>query len=68
MLRESFRRLLPWMKDGFWMVASLRENALDSSAREVYTDLAGLLKRRKLLNGDWPGFDWDADRGAEKCR
>ena len=61
MLRESFRRLLPWMQDDVWIVASLRERALDLSAREVYLDMARCLKRRGLMKDDWPGPDWSAD-------
>ena len=61
MLRESFRRLLPWMQDDVWIVASLRERALDLSAREVYLDMARCLKRRGLMKDDWPGPDWSVD-------
>lgn len=62
MLRESFRRLLPWMKDGIWIVGSLRENALGLSAKDIYMDMAHSLKRRGLLVPEWPGPDWDTDR------
>ena len=65
MLRESFRRLLPWMQDDVWIVASLRERALDLSAREVYLDMARCLKRRGLMKDDWPGPDWSADGPEE---
>ena len=61
MLRESFRRLLPWMKDGIWIVASLRESGLRVSARDVYLDVARSLKRRNLMKDGWPGPDWDID-------
>ena len=60
-LRESFRRLLPWMKDGVWIVASLRENGLSASARDIYLDIARSLKRRNLMKDDWPGIDWEVD-------
>lgn len=63
MLRESFRRLLPWIKDGVWMVASLRENALNKSSIEVYEDLARIAARRRLMKADWPGPDWEIDAG-----
>lgn len=66
MLRESFRRLLPWMKNDVWIVASLRECALDLSAREVYEDMARCLKRRGLMRDDWPGSDWAIDCSAER--
>lgn len=60
-LREAYRRLLPWMVDGVWAVASLRANALDSKADEVYCDLAHCMKKRGLLRDDWPGLDWNVD-------
>ncbi len=40
-LKEGFRRLLPWMKAGVWVVASLRTGGMNAGAREVYYDLAG---------------------------
>ncbi len=64
MLREAIRRLSPWIKDGVWVVASLRENALEANAREVYTDLATSLKRRGLLEPGWPGAHWNVDRSG----
>ncbi|MCD7876051.1 ribonuclease P protein component [Cloacibacillus porcorum] len=60
-MRESFRRLLPWIKEGTWIVASLRENALGAKADEVYADMALSLKRRGLLKAEWPGADWNVD-------
>ena len=60
-LRESFRRLLSWIKDGVWMVGSLREKALSASAKDVYIDIATILKKRDLMKEDWPGMDWDVD-------
>jgi len=67
MMREAFRRLLPWIKDGVWIIASLREKALERSSRDVYMDIACSLKRRGLMKHDWPGFDWDADKERETC-
>ncbi|MGD9666736.1 MAG: ribonuclease P protein component [Synergistaceae bacterium] len=67
MMREAFRRLLPWIKDGVWIIASLREKALERSSRDVYMDIARSLKRRGLMKQDWPGFDWDADKEGETC-
>lgn len=53
--------MLPWVKDGVWFVASLRENGLEANARDVYYDLAACMKRRGLLTKDWPGADWGVD-------
>jgi len=61
-LRESFRRLLPWIRDGVWIVGSLRENALDLSAQDIYLDIGRSMKRRGLMNNDWPGPDWTIDK------
>lgn len=60
-MREAFRRLLPWIKDGTWIVASLREKGLDTKADEIYMDIAASLKRRGLLSPHWPGADWEID-------
>lgn len=60
-LRESLRRLTPWIAEGVWVVFSLREKALDKSAVPVYRDIAGLLKRADLLNDEWGGLDWHVD-------
>lgn len=64
MLRESFRRLVPWVGEGLWIVGSLRENALELSARDIYSDVARSLKRRGLLKAEFPGANWDVDRMA----
>ena len=60
-LREAIRRLKPWVKDGFWIVVSLRGAGLDVSAREIYFDLAKLMKRQDLLVSEWQNLDWDVD-------
>jgi ribonuclease P protein component len=61
MLRESLRRLLPWIKGGVWLVASLRERALSSGAAPVYYDAARLLGKNGFMAGGWPGADWRVD-------
>lgn len=66
MLRESFRRLLPWIKDGVWIVGSLRESALDLSAPDVYLDIVHSMKRRGLLKADFPGADWQVDAAGQR--
>ncbi|MDR1516173.1 MAG: ribonuclease P protein component [Synergistaceae bacterium] len=60
-LRESARRLLPWIEDGVWIVLSLREKALGSNADAVYADTASLLKRAGLMGSGWRGPNWRAD-------
>ena len=60
MMREAFRRLLPWIRDGVWIIASLREKALERSSVDIYMDIAHSLKRRGLMRQDWPGPDWNA--------
>ena len=66
-MRESFRRLLPWIKDEVWIIASLRESGLEKSSKDVYIDIARSLKRRGLRRPDWPGPDWDADKDGKPC-
>jgi ribonuclease P protein component len=60
-LRESIRRLLPWLKEGIWLVASLREKGLDSDAVSVYYEIAGLLEKTGMLSDGWNGADWQVD-------
>jgi ribonuclease P protein component len=60
-LRESVRRLLPWIEDGAWIVLSLRERALESSAVSVYADIASSLKRAGLIGAGWSGPNWRVD-------
>ena len=61
MAREAMRRLLPWIKEGVWIVASLKEKALESDAISLYYETARLLEGAKLLSGDWNGADWRVD-------
>lgn len=67
MMREASRRLLPWIRDGVWIIASLREKALERSSKDVYMEIARSLKRRGLMRQDWPGPDWDVDKEVNKC-
>jgi ribonuclease P protein component len=60
-MRESLRRLLPWMRDGVWLVASMRERGLGSDAVSVYYETAALMARQGLLVPDWGGADWRVD-------
>ncbi len=66
-MREAFRRLLPWIRDGVWIIASLRESALEKSSVDVYMDIARSLKRRGLMRQDWPGPDWNADKAGRNA-
>ncbi len=61
-LRESVRRLRPWVKDGFWIVCTLKSAGLDKNARAVYIDMARIFSRAGLMVQGWPGPDWHADR------
>jgi len=58
MLREAIRTVKPFVRPGFWIVCSIRENALDSNAREVYADLVRLLEQAKLLRTDAKKPEW----------
>ena len=67
-MREALRRLLPWVKDGVWIVASLRENALDAKADDIYEDVAKSHKRRGLLTKEWKNRGWTVDsKDGGKC-
>ncbi len=65
LLRESVRRLYPWMKQGWWFALMLSEQGMTSGARDVYSDLARTLRRGGFLNDDWPGPDWDRQTAGE---
>jgi ribonuclease P protein component len=55
------RRLLPWLKEGIWLVAALREKGLDSDAVSIYYETAGLLEKSGMLSDGWNGADWRVD-------
>ena len=61
-LREGVRRLLPWMKDGVWVVAALRSRGMAAGADEIYLNLAGLLAGRGFMVEEWPGPDWNCTK------
>lgn len=63
-LRESMRRLRPWVREGFWIICMLRNAALRKNARDVYEDAAKVAARAGLMTFDWPGVDWDIDKGG----
>ena len=66
-LKEGFRRLLPWMRDGVWIVAALRRVGMTAGAREIYSDLAELLRGRGIMVEEWPGLDWNCTEKKEKA-
>jgi ribonuclease P protein component len=57
-LREAFRRLRPWTVADTMLVFSLKDRALGLKAREIYYDMARVLKKRGLLTSAWPGALW----------
>jgi ribonuclease P protein component len=57
-LRESFRRLSPWIFPDVTMVLSLKDRGLTVKAHEIYGDMARILKKNRLLKLDWPGAVW----------
>ncbi len=61
-LRESLRRLRPWVREGFWVIGMLHNAALRKNARDVYEDAAKVAARAGLMTPDWPGVDWSIDR------
>ena len=61
MLRESLRRLAPWVKNGHWIILSLRERALPLKADDVYADAVNVLERSGLLGDGWKGSNWSVD-------
>ena len=58
MLKESVRRLYPWIREGWWFALMLTDDGLNAKADEVYADLGALLKKRGLMKNDWPGPVW----------
>jgi ribonuclease P protein component len=57
-LREAFRHLLPLMKEGFWMVAMLRQSALRESTAHVYNDMGRILFAEGLLRVSQMPMEW----------
>jgi ribonuclease P protein component len=60
------RRLLPWVRDGLWIVVSLRERGLSEGADDVYADIARSMERAGLFRGEWSGADWRVDSPSER--
>ena len=61
MLRESIRRLLPWVMDDVWIVLSLREKGLGTNAVALHAHVASLLRRAGVMSSGWSGPDWHVD-------
>lgn len=57
-LREAARRLAPWVCPGYWFVLGLSHKGLTASGKDVYYNLACMMKRLNLLSPDWPGPSW----------
>lgn len=57
-LKEAVRRILPWVRPGVWIVLSLSEEGLQSKAGDIYEELSMLMKKRGMLQNDWPGPQW----------
>jgi ribonuclease P protein component len=57
-LKESIRRLLPWIKGSWWCVFSLRTSGLEANAHEVYDDMVKILGHVGLLDESWPDNPW----------
>lgn len=58
LLRESIRRIAPWVKDEFWVILSLKKDGLDKSAVDVYGDVVSTIASARLFSERWSGPDW----------
>lgn len=58
-IRESVRRLLPWTRQGIWVVVLLGSQGLTAGAREIHQDMARLFMEKGFLSQEFPGPDWD---------
>lgn len=58
LLKEAARRLLPWLKGGYWIVFLLSPSGLAQKAQDIYFDMANLCSQEGLLVADWPGIDF----------
>ena len=59
-LREAFRRLMPWVASDVTLILSLKDRALDASSVAVWHDMTRILRRQGLLLDGWDGADWDS--------
>lgn len=58
-LKEGFRRLLPWIRPGVWIVAGLSSAGMGARSTDVYKELARLLEGGGYLKPEWPGANWE---------
>ena len=58
-LKEGFRRILPWIRPGVWIVAGLSGTGMRAGSTDVYEELARLLKGGGFLEPEWPGANWE---------
>ncbi|MBO8153589.1 ribonuclease P protein component [Thermovirga sp.] len=53
-LREAVRKTYPQMKEGYWIVFSLRKRGLNAKTQEIQRDLIKLLSQEGMLKGQKP--------------
>lgn len=66
-LREAVRHLRPWVKEGQWIVVSLRNEALQADSAAVYADMGTLLERVGLLRSGSVRQSWDDVVASKQC-
>jgi len=59
LLREAVRHVRPLVRDGLWIVVSLKNDALRAPVPEIFDDLRSLLGRGGLLREEVPRYRWD---------
>jgi len=68
--REALRRLVPWIKEGYWIVVTVRKYGLEEKASNVYHEMGSLLASRGFMKENWPNYAWnqvDHPRASEDC-
>ncbi len=58
LLREAVRHVRPLVREGRWIVVSLRNEALKADPAAIYGDLLALLGRMDLLREGAPRYRW----------
>ncbi len=57
--REALRRLMPWIKNGYWAIVMMRPYGLEEKAGKLYAEMGELLASAGLMKESWPRYDWD---------